>query len=122
LKQKAKSKKQKTAQLYRKRAMNIADMMKQARQLQEKMGSMQDELGAKTVVGTAGGGMVSATMNGRGELVGLAIDESIVNPEEVQMLQDLIVAAVNDGARKAAEMGKSEMSKLTGGMNIPGMS
>ncbi len=102
--------------------MNIADMMKQARQLQEKMGSMQEELAAKTVVGTAGGGMVSATMNGKGELVSLVIDESIVKAEEVQMLQDLIVAAVNDGARKATEVGKDEMSKLTGGMNIPGIS
>lgn len=96
-------------------------MMKQAREFQEKMATVQEELGAKMVTGTAGGGMVTATVNGRGELIGLAIEEAIVNPDEVQMLQDLIVAAVNDGVRKATELGKGEMSKLTGGLNIPGM-
>lgn len=101
--------------------MNISDMMKQAKQVQEKMATIQDELATKMVTGTAGGGMVTATVNGRGELIGLAIEKDIVNPDEVQMLQDLIVAAVNDGARKASELGKSEMSKLTGGLNIPGM-
>ncbi len=101
--------------------MNISEMMKQAREFQEKMATIQEELGAKMVTGTAGGGMVTATVNGRGELIGLAIEKDIVNPAEVQMLQDLIVAAVNDGARKASELGKGEMSKLTGGLNIPGM-
>ena len=101
--------------------MNISDMMKQAREFQEKMATIQEELGAKMVTGTAGGGMVTATVNGRGELIGLAIEEAIVNPDDVQMLQDLIVAAVNDGVRKATEMGKGEMTKLTGGLNIPGM-
>jgi DNA-binding YbaB/EbfC family protein len=102
--------------------MNISKMMQQAKELQEKMGTMQEDLGAKMVTGASGGGMVTATVNGRGELIGLAIEENIVNPNEVQMLQDLIVAAVNDGARKAADLSKSEMSKLTGGLNIPGMS
>ncbi|MBW2328289.1 MAG: YbaB/EbfC family nucleoid-associated protein [Deltaproteobacteria bacterium] len=101
--------------------MNISDMMKQAREFQEKMATVQEELGAKMVTGTSGGGMVTATVNGRGELIGLAIEEAIVNPDDVQMLQDLIVAAVNDGVRKATELGKGEMSKLTGGLNIPGM-
>ncbi|MEA2114788.1 MAG: YbaB/EbfC family nucleoid-associated protein [Thermodesulfobacteriota bacterium] len=101
--------------------MNISDMMKQAREFQEKMATIQEELGTKMVTGTSGGGMVTATVNGRGELIGLAIEEAIVNPDEVQMLQDLIVAAVNDGVRKATELGKGEMSKLTGGLNIPGM-
>jgi DNA-binding YbaB/EbfC family protein len=101
--------------------MNISDMMKQARQVQEKMATIQEELAGRMLTGTAGGGMVTATVNGKGELVGLAIEQEIVRPEEVQMLQDLIVAAVNDGARKAAELGKSEMAKLTGGLNIPGM-
>ncbi len=101
--------------------MNIADMMKQARQVQEKMATIQDELATQRIIGTAGGGMVTATVNGRGELVGLAIEKDIVNPEEVQMLQDLIVAAVSDGARKATEQSKAEMAKLTGGLNIPGM-
>ena len=96
-------------------------MMKQAKEFQEKMATVQEELGAKIVTGTSGGGMVTATVNGRGELIGLAIEEAIVNPDEVQMLQDLIVAAVNDGVRRATELGKGEMSKLTGGLNIPGM-
>ncbi|RUM36907.1 MAG: YbaB/EbfC family nucleoid-associated protein [Desulfobulbus sp.] len=102
--------------------MNISDMMKQAKQVQEKMATLQEELAGKMVTGTAGGGMVTATMNGRGELVGLAIEKDIVSPDDVQMLQDLIVAAVNDGARKAGELGKGEMAKLTGGMKIPGLS
>jgi DNA-binding YbaB/EbfC family protein len=102
--------------------MNIADMMKQAKEMQQKMSSLQEQLSGQTVIGTAGGGMVTATVNGRGELIGLAIEKNVINPEDVQMLQDLIVAAVNDGARKAAELGKSEMAKLTGGLNIPGLS
>ncbi len=102
--------------------MNISDMMEQAKEFQKKMGNVQEELASKMVTGSAGGGMVNATMNGRGELVGLAIEPNIVNPDDVPMLQDLIVAAVNDGTRKAAELGKGEMSKLTGGLNIPGLS
>ncbi len=96
-------------------------MMKQAKQVQEGMATLQNELATKTLTGTAGGGMVTATVNGRGELIGLAIEQEIVNPADVPMLQDLIVAAVNDGCRKAAELHKSEMTKLTGGMKIPGM-
>jgi DNA-binding YbaB/EbfC family protein len=102
--------------------MNISDMMAQAKEFQKKMGDMQEELATKNVTGSAGGGMVTATMNGRGELVGLVLEPGIVKADEVDMLQDLIVAAVNDGARKAAELGKGEMSKLTGGLNIPGLS
>lgn len=102
--------------------MNISEMMKQAKQLQEKMGTIQDDLADKTVIGSAGGGMVTAKMNGKGELLGLVLEKEIVNPDEIEMLQDLIVAAVSDGARKAAELGRSEMSKLTGGLKIPGLS
>ncbi len=102
--------------------MNIADMMRQAKELQEKMGAVQSDLASKSVTGTAGSGMVTAEMNGKGELVGLTIEKEIVRPEDVEMLQDLIVAAVNDGARKAAELGRSEISKLTGGLKIPGFS
>ncbi|XOF34171.1 MAG: YbaB/EbfC family nucleoid-associated protein [Candidatus Electrothrix sp. YB6] len=100
--------------------MNISDMMQQAKDLQKKIGDIQSDLATRTVTGSAGGGMVTATVNGKGELIGLAIEPGIVNPEETDMLQDLIVAAVNDGTRKAAELGKGEMSKLTGGLNIPG--
>jgi hypothetical protein len=102
--------------------MNIAEMMKQAKELQEKMGSVQADLAAKSVSGSSGGGMVTATMNGKGELIGLTIEKEIIRPEDAEMLQDLIVAAVADGARKAAELGRSEISKLTGGLKIPGFS
>ena len=100
---------------------NMAGQFGLLQKMQKDMEKMQESLAKMTVEGTAGGGMVTATVNGRGELVGLAIEKDIVNPDEVEMLQDLIVAAVNDGARKASELGKSEMSKLTGGLNIPGM-
>jgi DNA-binding YbaB/EbfC family protein len=101
--------------------MNITEMMKQAKELQEKMSNVQEELAKKTVIGSAGAGMVSAHMNGKGELLDLTIDKAIVKPDEVEMLQDLIVAAVRDGARKAGELGRSEMTKLTGGLKVPGL-
>ncbi|HHL33963.1 MAG TPA: YbaB/EbfC family nucleoid-associated protein [Desulfobulbaceae bacterium] len=101
--------------------MNMGDLLKQAQQFQQKMGAVQEELSHKVVTGTAGGGMVTATVNGKGELVGLAIEQDIVNPDDVQMLQDLIRAAVNDGLNKARDLGKEEMGKLTGGLNLPGM-
>jgi DNA-binding YbaB/EbfC family protein len=101
--------------------MNFSDMMKQAKQVQERMASLQEELAAAALTGTAGGGMVTATVNGKGELIGLSIEKEIVNPEEVHMLQDLIIAAVSDANRKAADLHKREMAKLTGGLNIPGM-
>lgn len=102
--------------------MNMGDLMKQAQQFQEKIGTIQEELSGKMVTGSSGGGMVTATVNGRGDLIGLAIEQEIINPEESRMLEDLIVAAVSDGLRKAKDLSKQEMSKLTGGLNIPGMS
>ena len=101
--------------------MNMGDLLKQAQQFQQKMGEVQEELSHKVVTGMAGGGMVTATVNGKGELVGLAIEQDIVNPDDVLMLQDLIRAAVNDGLNKARDLGKEEMGKLTGGLNLPGM-
>jgi DNA-binding YbaB/EbfC family protein len=91
---------------------NIGNIMKQAKKLQERMTSLQDELALRTVEASAGGGMVSVLVNGKHELV---------NPEDVDMLQDLIMAAVNEGMRKAQEMASAEMAKLTGGINIPGL-
>ncbi|PIE60765.1 MAG: YbaB/EbfC family nucleoid-associated protein [Desulfobulbus propionicus] len=82
---------------------------------------MQQELAKTTVTGVSGAGMVKATVNGNGELLGLSIEPGIVNSDEVQMLEDLITAAVNDGLQKAKEAGKAEMTKLTGGVNIPGL-
>ena len=100
---------------------NLGEMMKQAKRLQEKMGSLQKELESKTVETTAGGGMVSVVVNGKFELQSLKIDKEVVNPDDVDMLQDLIVAAVNEGIRKAQEMASMEMAKLTGGLTIPGL-
>jgi DNA-binding YbaB/EbfC family protein len=101
--------------------MNMGDLLKQAQQFQERLGAVQEELAGKVVTGTAGGGMVTATVNGKGELIGLAIEQDLVNPAEVAMLQDLVMAAVNDGLTRARELGKQEMGKLTGGLNLPGM-
>ncbi len=101
--------------------MNMGNLMKQAQQFQEKIGTIQEELATKMVTGTAGGGMVTATVSGSSEVVGIAIERDVINPEEAQMLQDLVVAAVNDGLRKAKELSQQEMGKLTGGLNLPGM-
>lgn len=101
--------------------MNMTDLMKQAQQFQEKMNSVQQELAGKTVTGTAGAGMVSAVFNGNAELLEVKIEPGIVNPDDVKMLEDLVSAAVNDGLQKAKDLGKAEMAKLTGGLNIPGL-
>jgi len=100
---------------------DFGSMMKQAKKLQEKMAGLQKELESKMVEATAGGGMVSVVVNGKFELQSLKIEREVVSPDDVDMLQDLIVAAVNEGIRKAQGMASSEMAKLTGGMNIPGL-
>ena len=100
---------------------DFGSMMKQAKKLQEKMAGLQKELESKMVEATAGGGMVSVVVNGKFELQSLKIDREVVQPDDVDMLQDLILAAVNEGIRKAQGMASSEMAKLTGGMNIPGL-
>ena len=96
-------------------------MMKQAQQLQQRMLRLQDELASATVEASAGGGVVKAVVNGKMRLESLAIDPEVVNPDDVDMLQDLVVAAVDEGLEKAQEMVSSRMSALTGGMNIPGL-
>ena len=101
---------------------NFGNIMKQAKKLQERMAHLQDELALKTVEASAGGGMVSVLVNGRHELVSLKIEKEVVNPEDLDMLQDLIIAAVNEGVRKAQEMATAEMAKITGGLSIPGLS
>lgn len=100
---------------------NFGNIIKQAQQMQAKMARLQEELAKRTVEASAGGGMVTAVVNGRNELVSLKIEKDVVNPDDVEMLQDLIVAAINEGVRKAQEMATAEMSKITGGMNIPGL-
>ena len=99
----------------------MGKMMKQAQQLQAKMMKMQEELAERTVEGTAGGGMIKAVANGKQQIVSITIEEEVVDPEDVEMLQDLILAAVNDALNRSQEMVSGEMGKLTGGMNIPGM-
>ena len=100
---------------------DFGSMMKQAKKLQEKMAGLQKELESKMVEATAGGGMVSVVVNGKFELQSLKIEREVVSPDDVDMLQDLILAAVNEGIRKAQGMASSEMAKLTGGLNIPGL-
>ena len=100
---------------------DLSGMMKQAQKLQAKMMAMQEELGNRTVTAQAGGGMVEAVVNGRQELLSLRIDPEVVAPEDVEMLQDLIQAAVNEALNRARDMMAQEMSKLTGGMQIPGL-
>ncbi|AEB10268.1 UPF0133 protein ybaB [Desulfobacca acetoxidans DSM 11109] len=100
---------------------NLGSMMKQAQKLQSKMLAMQEELGNRTVTAQAGGGMVEVVANGRQELISLRIDPEVVNSEDVDLLQDLVLAAVNDALNRSREMVADEMAKLTGGMKIPGL-
>jgi hypothetical protein len=97
--------------------MNIKQLMKQAQQMQEQM---QRQMGSIRVEGTAGGGMVKAEMNGNKELLSITIDKEAVDPDDVDMLQDLVKAAVNEAARKVDEEMQSSMGAMTGGMKIPG--
>ncbi len=99
----------------------MGNMLKQAQKLQSKMVKLQEELAEKTVETTSGGGMVKVVASGKQQIVSIQIEKEVVDPEDVEMLQDLIMAAVNDALAKAQEMVSSEMGKLTGGMNIPGL-
>ena len=99
----------------------MGKMMKQAQQLQTKMMKMQEALADKTVEASAGGGMVKVVASGRQQVVSLAIQKEVVDPDDIEMLQDLILAAVNDALAKSQEMVSGEMSKLTGGLSIPGL-
>jgi nucleoid-associated protein EbfC len=100
---------------------NMGKMMKQAQQLQAKMLKLQEEMASKTVATTSGGGMVKVVANGRQQLESIQIEKEVVDPDDVEMLEDLILAAVNDALVKSHEMVSQEMSKLTGGLNIPGL-
>ena len=99
----------------------MGNMMKQAQQLQSKMMKLQEELAEKTVESSSGGGMVKVTANGRQQILSIQIEKEVVDPDDVEMLQDLVQAAINDALAKAQEMVSSEMGKLTGGLNIPGL-
>ncbi len=100
---------------------DMGNMMKQAQKLQSKMLKLQEEMAEKTVEASSGGGMVNVVANGRQQLLSIQIEKEVVDPEDLEMLQDLILAAVNEALLKSQEMVSGEMSKLTGGMNIPGL-
>ena len=101
--------------------MNQAAVMRQAQKMQQEMLRMQEEMETKTYSATAGGGMVTATVNGKHELYGLEINPEAVDPDDVEMLQDMILAAVNEAMRTADAEAANNMSRLTGGMNLGGL-
>lgn len=100
---------------------NMNKMMKQVQKMQQDMLKLQEELGNRTVESSAGGGVVKVIANGKNEVISVEIKPEAVDPEDVEMLQDLITAAVNEALRKAQELVSEEMGKLTGGLKIPGM-
>lgn len=99
----------------------LGDIMRQAQKLQEEMVKKQEEAKSKTVEATAGGGMVTVVANGGGQIVSIKIEKDVVNPDDVEMLQDLVIAAANEALRRAQEIVNEDMSKLTGGLQIPGL-
>ena len=99
----------------------MGNMLKEAQKLQARMLKMQEELAEKTVESAVGGGMIKVVANGRNQVVAIRIEKEVVNPEDVEMLQDLILAAVNDALTKSQEMVATQMGKLTGGLNLPGL-
>jgi DNA-binding YbaB/EbfC family protein len=99
----------------------MGNIMKQAQQMQQKMLKMQEEMAERTVEASVGGGMVTVVANGRSEIISVKIEPQAVNPDDIEMLEDLVLAGVNEALRKAQEMMANEMTKLTGGMKIPGL-
>ncbi|MEK6599522.1 MAG: YbaB/EbfC family nucleoid-associated protein [Deltaproteobacteria bacterium] len=99
----------------------MGNILKQAKVMQEKMADIQKELANKTIEFASGGGMVNVTINGRQEIISIRIDPSVINPNDVEMLQDLIAAAVNGAIKRSQEMMSEEMEKVTAGLNIPGL-
>lgn len=100
---------------------NFQSLLKQAQKIQSQVSKMQAELADRQVEASAGGGMVTAVANGKQELVGVKIDPAVVDPDDVEMLEDLVVAAVGEALSRASEMASEEMKKLTGGLPLPGM-
>ena len=100
---------------------NMQSMLRQAQKMQEDMAKLQEELDAREYTARSGGGAVTAVVDGKHRLKTLEIQPEVVDPEETEMLADLVIAAVNEAVRQAAETSEAEMSKVTGGMNLPGM-
>ena len=99
----------------------FGNIMKEAQKLQAQMAAMQEEIGKRTVEATAGGGMVTVQANGKQEILSIKIDPEVVNKDDVQMLEDLVLAACNEALRKSRELVQQELGKLTGGLKIPGL-
>jgi hypothetical protein len=100
---------------------NMQQMMKQVKKMQEQMMKAQEELAEKTVEGTAGGGVVTVVMNGHKKVLSIAIKPEVVDPDDVEMLQDLVLAAFNDAMAKADELISQDLGRFTGGLNMPGL-
>ncbi len=100
---------------------NLNQLMRQAQQMQAKIAKMQEDLANETAEGQSGGGMVTAVVNGKQQLISIKLEKDVVDPEDIEMLQDLIVAAVNQASNNIQEKINTEMSKVTGGMKIPGL-
>jgi len=100
---------------------NMNQMLKMAQKMQQDLARTQEEMGEKVVEASAGGGAVTATVNGRKELLALKIEPEVVTPDDVEMLEDMIVAAINQAMRQAEEMMAEAMAKITGGIKLPGM-
>ena len=99
----------------------MKDLMKQAQKMQQDLAKAQEELANKIVEGSSGGGMVTVKMNGKNQVLSLKIDPEVVDPDDIEMLEDLIIAAINEAQEKISQTSQDELSKLTGGINIPGM-
>ncbi|GGG09631.1 nucleoid-associated protein [Paenibacillus albidus] len=100
---------------------NMNQMMKQVKKMQEQMLKAQEELGSKTIEGSSGGGVVTVQVNGHKKLLSIQIKPEAVDPDDVEMLQDLVITAVNDALTQAEELANNDMGKFTGGMKIPGL-
>ncbi|MWC31054.1 YbaB/EbfC family nucleoid-associated protein [Paenibacillus sp. MMS18-CY102] len=100
---------------------NMQHMMKQVKKMQEQMLKAQEELGTKVIEGSAGGGVVNVKVNGHKQVLSIVIKPEVVDPEDIEMLQDLVITAVNDALAKAEELANEDMGKYTGGMKIPGL-
>ena len=100
---------------------NLGNIMKQAQKMQAQIAKVQEELAEKTVEASAGGGMVTVVVNGKQEILSIKIEPEVIDAQDRDMLQDLVVAAVNEGLRKSQEMVAEEMKKITGGLQIPGL-
>ena len=103
------------------KGMNLGGLMKKAQKIQGEMAKMQEELAQRVVEGAAGGGMVKVQINGAREVLSVGIEKDVVDPDDVEMLEDLVLAAIKEALRKADEMVKNEMAKVTGGLSIPGL-